>query len=99
MHTLTGVDVLRPEARDEAHERSGRALRAFGRLKAGTSLEAARAELQPYFARVLETVPPRFRKEVTLRVRGVRDRQVGGVQRASPTMLAAVLPRPLLPPP
>jgi putative ABC transport system permease protein len=91
MPTLTGVDVLVPEALDEAHERSGRALRAFGRLKPGVTIEQARAELQPYFARVLDTVPPRFRKEVTLRVRGVRDRQVGGVARASATILAAVL--------
>ena len=91
MPTLAGVDVLLPEALDEARERSGRALRVFGRLKPGVTMEQARAELQPYLQRVLETVPPRFRKEVTLRVRDVRDRQVGSVKRASTTMLWAVL--------
>jgi len=91
MPTLAGVDVLLPEALDEARERSGRALRVFGRLKPGVTMEQARAELQPYLKRVLETVPARFRKEVTLRIRDVRDRQVGSVKRASTTMLWAVL--------
>ncbi len=91
MPTLTGLDLLLPEALNEARERNGRALRVFGRLKSGVTLEQARAELQPYFQRALETVPPRFRKEVTLRVRGVRDRQVGAVRRASAAMLGAVL--------
>lgn len=91
MPTLTGVDVLQPIALDEARERSGRALRVFGRLKPGVTLEQATAELQPLFQRMLETVPPRFRKEVTLRVRGVRDRQVGAVRAASTAILGAVL--------
>ncbi|MDE3166882.1 MAG: ABC transporter permease, partial [Acidobacteriota bacterium] len=91
MPTLTGLDVLLPEALDESRERSGRALRAFGRLKPGVSMEQARAELQPYFGRVLETVPPRFRKEVSLRVRGIRDRQVGSVRQASAAIFGAVL--------
>jgi putative ABC transport system permease protein len=91
MPTLTGVDLLIPENLDESRERSGRALRAFGRLKPGITIEQARAELQPYLQRVLETVPPQFRKEVVLRLRAVRDRQVGGVQTASITLFGAVL--------
>ena len=88
--TLTGVDTLLPEALDESRERAGRALRTFGRLRRGLSIEQARAELQPYMQRVLATVPTRFRNEVTLGLRSVRDRQVGGVRMASLTLLGAV---------
>jgi predicted permease len=91
MPTLTTADILLPEALNEATEREGRALRVFGRLKADTRLELARTMLQPYFARVLETVPPQFRKEVSLRIRPVRDRQVGDVRLAALTLLGAVL--------
>jgi putative ABC transport system permease protein len=91
MPTLTGVDVLLPLALDESREHSGRAFRAFGRLKRGVSIEQAQVQLQAYLQRVLATVPPRFRKEVSLRVRDLRDRQVGSVRQASLTMLGAVL--------
>ena len=91
MPTLTTADILLPEALNEATERSGRALRVFGRLKPGTGVDQARAKLQPYFARVLESVPPRFRKEVSLRIRAVRDRQVGDARAAALTLLGAVL--------
>jgi hypothetical protein len=91
MPTLTHVDILLPEALDEARERQGRALRVFARLKPGISLEQAQSALQPYFVRMMETVPPRFRKEVTLRVRPLRDRQVGDARAASLALLGAVL--------
>lgn len=91
MPTLTRADVLLPLALDEARERSGRALRAFGRLKPGVTIEQARAQLAPYMQRVILDVPPRFRKEVSLRVRLVRDRQVGDARTASLTLLGAVL--------
>jgi predicted permease len=91
MPTLTRADILLPEALDEARERSGRALRVFARLKPGVTLPQAQSALQPYFARMLETVPPRFRKEVTLRVRPLRDRQVGDARAASLALLGAVL--------
>jgi putative ABC transport system permease protein len=91
MPTLTHADILLPVALDEARERAGRALRVFARLKPGVTLPQARDALQPYFARALETVPPRFRKEVTLRVRPLRDRQVGDARGASLALLGAVL--------
>uniref|UniRef100_Q01Y15 Permease n=1 Tax=Solibacter usitatus (strain Ellin6076) TaxID=234267 RepID=Q01Y15_SOLUE len=91
MPTLTTTDILLPEQLDESRERMGRAFRVFGRLKEGTGPEQARAMLQPYFARVLETVPAQFRKEVSLRIRPVRDRQVGDVRLAALTLLGAVL--------
>ena len=91
MPTLTPVDVVLPLALDESREREGRALRVFARLNSGVTPQQARQALAPYFARVLETVPPQFRKEVSLRVRLVRDRQVGDARTASLALLGAVL--------
>jgi predicted permease len=91
MPTLTPVDVVLPLALDESRERSGRALRAFARLRPGITPEGARAALAGYFARALEDVPASFRKEVSLRVRLLRDRQVGDARLASLALLGAVL--------
>jgi len=91
MPTLAHADVLLPLALDESRERSGRALRAFARLKPGVTLAQAVAMLQPQFRRALETVPPQFRKEVTFRVRPVRDRQLGDARAASFALLGSVL--------
>src|SRR5882724_2042656 len=91
MPTLTPADVLLPEALNEATERSGRALRVFGRLKPGISAAQARVRLQPYFERSLLTVPLQFRKEIGLRVQSVRDRQVGGDRLISLALFGAVL--------
>jgi predicted permease len=91
MPTLSTADILMPLALDEAREREGRAFRTFGRLKPGVGVGQARAMMQPYFARLLQTVPPQFRKEVSLRIRPVRDRQVGDARVASLTLLGAVL--------
>ncbi len=91
MPTLTYADILLPEALDEARERQGRALRVFARLRPDVTIPQAQSALQPYFARILETVPPRFRKEITLRVRPMRDRQVGDARAASLALLGSVL--------
>ena len=89
--TLTEADVLLALQPNEARERPGRTLRAFARLKPGISSDQAAAQVQPYFDRLLETVPLRFRKEVKLRVRGVRDRQTAAVRPASLALLGSVL--------
>ena len=73
MPTLGTVDVLEPLALNEATERSGRALRVFARLKPGVTSTQAVALLQPQFERALATAPPEFRKEISLRVRSLRD--------------------------
>lgn len=91
MPTLTEADVLFPLALNEATERSGRAFRVFARLKPGITVRQAIAQLQPQFQRALETVPPQFRKEISLRVRPVRDRQVGDVRAASLALFGSVL--------
>jgi len=89
--TLARADVLVPQALNEAAEHSGRAFRVFARLKLGIGVAQATAQLGPHFARALQTVPPQFRKEVHLRVRPVRDRQVGEARLASLALFCAVL--------
>ncbi len=65
-------------------------LRGFARLKEGVTAAQASAALQPLFQEMLKNVPPSFRKEVTLRVRGLRDRQMGEARKAAWLLLAAV---------
>ena len=91
MPTLTHTDILLPLNLDETRERSGRALRAFARLRPGVTVAQAESRLQPFRARMIETVPPRFRKEIKLRVRPIRDRQVGDARAASLALFGAVL--------
>jgi putative ABC transport system permease protein len=91
MPTLSDADIVMPLALNEATERSGRALRVFARLKPNIQVRQAILQLQPQFQRAMETVPPQFRKEVSLRVRQVRDRQVGDVRLASLALFGAVL--------
>jgi predicted permease len=89
--TLAHADVYLPMNLDEARERQGRAFRVFARLQRGVSVEAARAELAPFFERALLTAPAQFRKEITLAVRSVRDRQLGDARLASLALFGAVL--------
>jgi predicted permease len=91
MPTLTQADVMLPLALNEATEREGRALRVFARLKPGIALAQARSQLGPHFERALERVPPQFRKEVSLRIRTVRDRQLGDARVASIVLFGSVL--------
>lgn len=91
MPTLSTADLLMPSQLNEATNHNGVGLRVFGRLKPGVTVQQAQAAMQPLFARALETVPPQFRKEVFLRVRSLRDRQVQDARRASWVLLAAVL--------
>ena len=66
-------------------------LRVFAKLKPGVTIQQARAALQPLFDRALLTVPAQFRKEVTLRVRSLRDRQMYDVRTASWVLFGAVI--------
>ena len=94
MPSLAAADLLIPAALDEAEERSRRLavlMYAVGRLKPGVSAEQAQAALQPLFDRSMKDVPPAFRKEVKLRVRPLKDRQIQDARRASWILLAAVL--------
>jgi putative ABC transport system permease protein len=89
--TLARADLILPEQLNEATESSGRALRVFGRMRPGSTIEQAGAALAPWFQTALEGVPAPFRKEVKLRLRSLRDRQVDDVRRASWVLIGAVL--------
>ncbi len=88
--TLAAADLLVPQALNEANRQSTRALRLFARLKPGVTIMQAQAAMQPLFDRTLESVPPAFRKEVHLRIRSLRDRQVQDARVASWVLLFAV---------
>jgi len=95
MPNLGHDDILVPSALDGSTDRSPGArqiiLRAFARLKPGVSITQAKAAMQPFFEQSLNFVPPQFRKEVSLRVRSLRDRQIQDSRVASWVLLGAVL--------
>ena len=95
MPTLARADLLLPLALDESTGRGPdarqRIVRTFARLKPGMTQAQAAAMLQPLFQESLNYVPPQFRKEVSLRVRSLRDRQVGDSRTASWILLGAVI--------
>jgi putative ABC transport system permease protein len=94
MPTLSAVDILVPQALDEAQQRRanpGVVLRTFARLKPGLDVPKAIATLQPWFDKALAGAPPQFRKEIRLSVRTLRDRQIQDVRLASWLFLSSVL--------
>src|SRR6202167_1967804 len=94
MPTLEHADVLAPQALDEAQQHrpnTGRPLWSIARLKSGVTPAQPAAALQPLFQESLQYVPGPFRKEVSLRVRALRDRQIHDARLASWILLGAVL--------
>lgn len=94
MPRLQAADVLLPQALDVAAERHadpGHPMWAYARLKPGVSVEQAKAELEPLFDYSLRLAPAPFRKEVHLRVRSLRDRQMHEVSLAAWILLGLVL--------
>ena len=93
MPTLNGVDVLVPNALDEAEERTsarGTALRAFARLKPGVSIAQAKLELKPLLESTRSFAPPAFRKLMVLSVCSMRDFQMQDVRWMAWVLLGAV---------
>ena len=94
MPDLEAVDVVIPQALDEAQQRkvaSGSVLYAFARLKPGMNIEQAKSALQPLFNYSLSLAPAAFRNEVHLQVRSLRDRQMHDVRLMAWVLLGAVL--------
>ncbi|MGE5057344.1 MAG: ABC transporter permease [Acidobacteriota bacterium] len=84
--TLAHVGLVVPEALDESlvqRRLMGPVVRVFGRVKPGSTLEQARAELQPLFRDFVKSAPPPFRKILRLEVRGIRDFQIHNSRRAA----------------
>jgi putative ABC transport system permease protein len=81
MPTLEASDILVPQALDQAvvsvpNSNAVTIVYVFARLKPGISIEQAQAALKPMFDYSLSKAPPRFRNEVHLKVRSLRDRQM-----------------------
>lgn len=95
MPTLARADLLIPLALSETTDRGPTTpqlvLRAFARLKPGVTIAQATAAMQPLFQDSLNYVPPQFRKEVTFRMRSLRDRQVQDARTSSWILFGAVL--------
>lgn len=92
--TLTHAGLLVPEALDESIVQRhvlGPVVRVFGRVKRGSTLAQARAELQPLFRDFVESAPPPFRKSLRLEVRTIRDLQVHDSRRAAWLLLISSL--------
>ena len=92
--TLAPIDLLVPQALnlpETVSRRNATILYTVGRLKPGATLEQARAALGPLFERSMKDVPPSFRKDISLRLRPLRDRQIQDSRMASWILLAAVL--------
>jgi putative ABC transport system permease protein len=92
--TLAPADVLVPLALDVEEQRTHRTaivLWSVGRLKPGVTETQASAALAPLLQRSMQWVSPEFRKEIKLRVRPLRDRQIQEARLASWILLASVL--------
>jgi len=92
--TLAHTGILVPEALDESIVQRGAmgpVVRVFGRMKPGTSVEQAKAQLQPLFGSFVESAPPPFRKVLRLEVRPIRDLQVHDSRRAAWLLLVSAL--------
>jgi len=94
MPALEAADIVVPQALDEAEQRKadpGRVMYAVARLRPGITAQTAQAMLEPVFQYSLSLAPAQFRKEVHLRVRSIRDRQVHDIRAAAWVLLGAVL--------
>ena len=93
MPTLEAADIMLPQALDEAMERREKpdtVMYSFARLKPGITAEQASASLEPLFQYSLSLAPAGFRKEIHLRVRSLRDRQMHDIHRTAWLLFGAV---------
>ena len=94
MPNLGPADMLLPQILDESaldRNHPQVLLRAFARLKPSVTIAQASAALQPWYQDSLRFVPPQFRAEVSLRVRSLRDRQMGDSRVGAWVLLGAVV--------
>jgi len=93
MPLLERADILIPEGLGRVPDKAGQpshVLYAFGRLKPGLMIPRAAEQLKPVFDYSLSLAPARFRSEVQMRVRSIRDRQMGDVRLVAWILLGAV---------
>jgi predicted permease len=92
--TLERADLVVPQALHMltyTPNDTGRPLRVFGRLKAGITIERARAILQPYFRFATQSLTPAQRKQARISVDSVRDFQIHDVRLASWVLFGTTL--------
>jgi len=91
--SLEHADIVVPQRVDQAAQRrpgATRIMNAMGCLKPGVTAAQAAQMLQPQFEQALSLAPPRFRAEVRLRVRSLRDYQVHDARLTAWVLLGAV---------
>jgi predicted permease len=91
MPALEQADLVVPQAVDVSKVEPDRVMYAFARLKPGITVAQATEQLQPEFNYALSQAPARFRSEVHLRVRSIRERQMQDARQAAWILLGAVL--------
>jgi putative ABC transport system permease protein len=92
--TLEHADIVVPQRVDQAAQRRPgptHIMYAIGRLKPGVTATQAAAALRPQFDQALSLAPPRFRAEVKLRVRSLRDFQVHDARLTAWVLFLSVL--------
>jgi len=92
--SLEHADFMVPQRVDQAQQRRsnpGRVLFSFARLRPEINVPAAVAQLQPLFQDALASAPPRFRNEVQLRVRSIREYQTHDARLTAWVLFGAVL--------
>jgi len=92
--TLAHTSVLVPQALDASmvqRNELGPVVRVYGRMKPGTNLETAAAQLQPLFRKFVDSAPPPFQKVLRLQVRSLRDLQIHDARRAAWFLLIAAV--------
>ncbi|HWC19897.1 MAG TPA: ABC transporter permease [Terriglobales bacterium] len=91
--TLEHAEIVVPQRVDQAMQRRPgvtHIMNAIGRLKPAVTAAQAVSMLQPQFDQALSLAPPRFRAEVRLRVRSLRDFQVHDARLTAWVLLGAV---------
>jgi hypothetical protein len=91
MPALEQADLVVPQAVDISKVDPERVMFAFARLKPGVTKEQAVEQLRPELDYAMNQVPARFRSEVHLRVRSVRDRQMEDARQSAWVLLGAVI--------
>src|SRR5271163_258440 len=95
MPRLQAADMVVPARLIEADWRKansgiGWPMWAFARLKPGVSVQQAKDEMQPLFLHTQQWIPAEIRKEFSLQVRSIRDRQMQEAYMAAWVLLGAV---------
>ncbi len=88
--TLGYADLLVPAALPQGAA-SQRLVRPLARLRPGTTIQQARAALEPVYREFLESMPPGLKQALPLRLQFLRERQIREARLASWILLGSVM--------